>query len=425
MRHAIPIDDLGPAGPGMAAAVGSCVHCGFCLPTCPTYTTLGEEMDSPRGRILLMKEVLEGHLKVELARPHIDRCLGCLACETACPSGVRYGELITPFRAYALEHAPTPLRDRARRALLLGTLSHPQRFRLAVRLGVLARPLARLLPRALRQLVSLLPAPVARVRPAVGAAVVGPVRARVSLLRGCAQEVLAPQITQSALRVLRRNGIDAVVPDGQACCGALAMHQGALAAARRTARRNLAAFADAEAVLTTAAGCGSGMREYGALFAGEAAQAQAQALAGRVVDVSAFLAEIGLVDRPPSVGPVTVAYHDACHLAHAQGVRAAPRELLRAIDGVTLAEPAEWQLCCGSAGTYNADHPDTADRLGERKARNLIATGAQVVVSGNIGCINQLERHLRLLGSDIPVLHTIEALDRAYAGRALDAREGA
>lgn len=416
MRHEIDVDALGPHGPAMAGAVESCVHCGFCLPTCPTYVTMGEEMDSPRGRIFLMKEVLEGHVEVELALPYVDNCLGCQACETACPSGVEYGALLTPFRARAEAVRTRPPLERLQRALVLRTLPHPRRFRAAARAGRLARPLARVLPAPLSALLDLLPAgrlPAAAPLPAVIPAE-GERCARVALLAGCAQQVLAPDINWAALRVLARNGVETVIPPAQGCCGALALHTGAAEQAKPLARTNLKAFPDdVDAVITTAAGCGTGMREYGSLFAGAPEQEAARALADRVVDVSSFLAALGLREPPPALrAPLAVAYHDACHLAHAQGVRAAPRELLEAIGGVTLVEPAEWELCCGSAGTYNVEKPETAHALGARKATNLRATGAALVASGNIGCLTQLATHL---DGAPPVLHTLQVLDRAYA----------
>jgi glycolate oxidase iron-sulfur subunit len=241
-------------------------------------------------------------------------------------------------------------------------------------------------------------------------------RARVALLAGCAQQVLAPAINWATVRVLARNGVETVIPPRQGCCGALPLHTGAADHARRLARRNLAAFPDdVDAVITNAAGCGSGMREYGLVFAGEAEEAAARALAERTVDVAVFLAELGLREPPPALGaPLRVAYHDACHLAHAQRVRAQPRDLLRAIDGVELVEPSEWELCCGSAGTYNVEKPAVAASLGERKARNLAATGAELIATGNIGCMTQVQTHLRALGRELPVLHTLEVLDRAY-----------
>jgi glycolate oxidase iron-sulfur subunit len=405
MQHAVPVE-----GP-MADAIGSCVHCGFCLPSCPTYVTRGEEAYSPRGRIFLMKEVLEGKVDLEDALAPIDSCLGCQACVTACPSGVEYGELITAFRAHSEERRRRPLADRATRALAARTLPYPRRFRAAARLGRLTpkigplRPLLDLLPERLPRR-----RPLPAVFPAEGAR-----RARVALLAGCAQQVLEPEIGWATLRVLARNGVETVVPRGQGCCGALAMHGGRADQARKLARRNLAALPDdVDAVIANAAGCGSGMREYGLLFAGEDDEPRARALAERVVDVSAFLDELGLVEPPAPAKPLRVAYHDACHLAHAQRVREAPQRLLRAA-GHEVVVPDEWELCCGSAGTYNVEQPETAAELGRRKAANLRATGADVVAAGNIGCLTQIRLHLEL-----PVRHTIQILDRTYAG--VDAR---
>lgn len=417
MKHSIPPDSLGPRGVAMTGAIEACVHCGFCLPTCPTYVTMQEEMDSPRGRIFLMKEVLEGKLEAELALPYIDNCLGCQACVTACPSGVEYGDLLTAFRARAEETRPRTPVARAERALVHRTLPYPRRFRAAARLAGTARRARRLLPGSMAEMVNLVPERLPRAQPLPELHPAdGPRRARVALLAGCAQQVLAPQINWAALRVLARNGVETVIPGDQGCCGALAMHSGNARQAMDLARRNIDAFPeDVDAVLTTAAGCGSGMREYGLLFAGDPAEAHARALAGRVMDVTTFLAQLGLADAPPAPWHgVRLAYHDACHLAHAQRERSAPRALLNAIPGVELVEPDEWELCCGSAGTYNVEKPDVARRLGERKARNLIATGAQVIASGNIGCLTQLQAHLKVLGHNLPVVHTIEVLDRAY-----------
>ncbi len=419
MQHHIPVEELGPQGEDMARAVGACVHCGFCLPTCPTYATMGEEMDSPRGRIFLMKEVLEGELELELALPFIDNCLGCLACVTACPSGVEYGSLITPFRAYAEERRERPPMERAQRGVVLRTLPYPWRFRLAARMGRLGRPFARLMPDSLGAMLRLLPErlPKARPLPAVYPAE-GVRRARVALLAGCAQQVIEPDIGWATLRVLARHGVETVIPPGQGCCGALAMHTGMSERAKPLARRNLAAFpSDVDAIVTNAAGCGSGMREYGLLLKGEPEHEAAERFGDRVVDVTVFLQALGPAPgmRPSMARPTKVAYHDACHLAHAQGVRRAPRELLAAVDGLELVEPAEWELCCGSAGTYNVEKPETAARLGERKARNLLDTGAELIATGNIGCLTQVQTHLRGLGHDIPVLHTVQVLDRAHA----------
>jgi glycolate oxidase iron-sulfur subunit len=420
MQHEIQVERYGPGGERMAEVIESCVHCGFCLPTCPTYVTMAEEMDSPRGRIFLMKEVLEDRTPLEAALPYIDNCLGCQSCQTACPSGVQYGDLITLFRDHAEERRDREPIDRLQRAMVLGTLPYPQRFRLAVRTGRLFKPLADRLPAAIGAMLRLLPetlperSPLPTVFPAQGER-----RARVALVAGCAQQVLAPDINWATLRVLSRNGVETVIPPGQGCCGALAMHTGAARAAKPLARRNLIAFAAAgvDAVVTNAAGCGSGMKEYPLLFEGEPEQERARALADQVTDVAAFLDELGLRELPPPLTtPRPVAYHDACHLAHAQGVRSAPRRLLESVAGLRLVEPDEWELCCGSAGTYNIERPAVAAELGQRKAHNLIDTGAEMIATGNIGCMTQVQTHLQALGHDLPVLHTMQVLDRAFAG---------
>jgi len=416
MQHSISEEMAGPRAAEMIHAVEACVHCGFCLPTCPTYVVLGEEMNSPRGRIILMKEALEGTLKPEDTKPYIDCCLGCLACETSCPSGVPYGELLTPFRIWSEPKRSRSFMDRVRRRILLATVPHPGRFRLAAAAGRLTRPFRALMPAALRPMLDLAPDklppafPLPEVFPAIGVR-----RARVALVAGCAQQVLAPGINKATLRVLAANGVEVVIPRTQACCGALALHVGAEAEARSTARRNLAAFPeDVDAILTNASGCGSGVREYGLLFKGEPEEEKAKAFAGRAIDICAFLDRLGLVPPPPAGRRIKVAYHDACHLAHAQKERAAPRRLLRSVEGIELVEPAEWELCCGSAGTYNLEQPETAGALGRRKAENLIATGAELIATGNIGCLTQIEAHLRILGRPIPIVHTIEVLERAY-----------
>jgi glycolate oxidase iron-sulfur subunit len=416
MQHDIPQSDLGAYGAALCEAVQKCVHCGFCLPACPTYQLLGEEMDSPRGRIFLVKEVLEGRVPLEEAVPYIDRCLGCLGCVTACPSGVAYGELLTVFRSHAERRRRRSWSDRLLRWLLLSTLPYPSRFRWAIRAGRWFRGAASWLPRPLRPLLGMLPErlPVGerlpeRIEPQ------GRRRARVALLVGCAQQVLAPQISAAAARILARNGVEVIVPRGQVCCGALAAHSGMLDAAKTLARVNLAAFAsDVDAVITTAAGCGSGMREYGLWLRGDRQQSEAEALAKRVRDVSEFLDELGLVEMPPPLPrPVRLAYHDACHLAHAQRVREAPRRLLRSIPNVTLLEIPDGEFCCGSAGTYNLEHPELAEQFGRAKAAAIRQTQAEAVVTGNIGCMVQLARYLSD-PSPLPVVHTACVLDAAY-----------
>jgi glycolate oxidase iron-sulfur subunit len=419
MLHTIKKDTHGALGGAMTHAVETCVHCGFCLAACPTYQVFGEEMDSPRGRIVLMKEVLEGTLSAAAAQPHIDRCLGCLACEPACPSGVPYRDLISPYRAMveSTGSVAQPLTARFRRWVAARTIPYPARMRTALAGARFARLVSPLVPKALRPMLALAPAsvPAAVVLPAVNPAR-GERRARVALLAGCAQQVLDPDINVATIDVLTRNGVEVIVPAEQGCCGGLAWHTGDLAAAQEFARRNLAAFpADVDAIITNAAGCGSAMHEYHLILRGTPDEARAEALRQRVVDVSVFLVRLGLREPPRGTGPQRIAYHDACHLANAQGVRAEPRTLLRAIPGVELCELADAHLCCGSAGTYNLDQPETAARLGEQKARAVLATKAAVVATGNIGCLTQLRVHLKKAGTPVRVRHTIQVLRDAYA----------
>jgi glycolate oxidase iron-sulfur subunit len=420
MQHKIKPDEHGPLGAPMAHAVQACVHCGFCLAACPTYHELGQEMDTPRGRIVLMKQVLEGDLPWTAAQPHVDRCLGCLACEPACPSGVEYRDLISPFRALARPHFKRTAGERLRGWLAAQTIPFPARFRLALRAARAGRWLRPLMPRALRPMLDLAPAQVppagawAPVTPALGGR-----RSRVALLTGCAQQVLDPDINTATIDVLTRNGIEVVVPVAQGCCGGLAWHTGDLRAAQAFARQNLDAFpGDVDAVVTNAAGCGSAMQEYHLILRGTADEARADAFRRRVVDVSVYLARLGLREPVPESGRgLRVAYHDACHLANAQNVRREPRDLLRAIPGVELCEIADAHLCCGSAGTYNLDQPGIAASLGAQKARAVRATSADVVASGNIGCLTQLRAHLEKPGSRLRVRHTLQVLRDAYQGR--------
>jgi glycolate oxidase iron-sulfur subunit len=418
MQHTIPVEKLGTSGLLMADAVEKCVHCGFCLPTCPTYTVLNEEMDSPRGRIILMKSVLEEDVDLEEALPYLDRCLGCLACVTACPSGVPYGEMITPFKAYAQERRQRSVVDRTTRRLALETLPYPDRFRASALGGRLAKPLRGLLPEQMSAMLALLPEslPKAQPLPPVFPAQ-GERRARVALLAGCVQQVLAPEINWATLRVLAQNGVEVVIPQEQGCCGALALHTGETELARAQALNNINTFPkEVDAIVTNAAGCGSGMNEYPLLFRGTEWESSGVDFSIRVQDISTFLDELGILDIPPLPEPTELAYHDACHLAHAQGIKNPPRRLLERIPGLKLIPLAEEDLCCGSAGTYNFEQPETAHALGERKVKNILDSGAEAVATGNIGCLVQLRSHLAVLNQHLPVWHTIEVLDRAYRG---------
>jgi glycolate oxidase iron-sulfur subunit len=397
----------------MARAVESCVHCGFCLAACPTYKVLGEEMDSPRGRIVLMKEVLEGNLAQDEALPYIDRCLGCEACVPACPSGVAYGDLLIPFRALTEEQRQHESIDRVSRLLVLQTLPFPWTFRTATTMGKLAKPVKSLLPGKLSSMLDLLPPslpksePLPELYPAKGE-----VRARVALVAGCVQQVLAPEINWATLRVLAENGVETIIPKHQNCCGSLSMHTGAAEQAKALARHNLKIFpTDVDAVITNAAGCGSGMKEYNLLFKGETEEETAQVFVKKVKDVSVFLDELGLKPPPALPQPLRLAYHDACHLAHAQGVKAAPRRLLTSIPNITLLEVPEGDICCGSAGTYNLEQPQIAQELGQRKVQNILSSDADAVATGNIGCMTQIQSHLV---QPLPIYHTVEVLDQAY-----------
>jgi glycolate oxidase iron-sulfur subunit len=413
MLHAIPTDKFGPLGEPMAKAVSACVHCGFCLAACPTYRELGQEMDTPRGRIVLMKEVLEGTMSFEAAQPHVDRCLGCLACEPACPSGVPYRDLISPFRALAKSKFKRNIAERLRRFVTAQTIPYPKRFRLAMRLGSFAKAV---LPKRWQSMLELVPetVPAAQTWNEICPAK-GEKRGRVALLIGCAQQVLDPDINTATIEVLTRNGVEVVIPRSQGCCGGLAWHTGDLEAARAFARKNLDAFpADVDAILTNAAGCGSAMHEYHLVLRGTTDETRAESFRHRVMDVSVYLKKLGL-SEPLRETPLKAAYHDACHLANAQNVRRQPRDLLKSIPGLKLLEITDAHLCCGSAGSYNMDQPEIASSLGEQKAKAVIATGAEVVVSGNIGCLTQMQMHLKKLGSGIEVKHTMQILRDAHS----------
>ncbi|MDG2123475.1 MAG: heterodisulfide reductase-related iron-sulfur binding cluster [Verrucomicrobiales bacterium] len=409
----------GAMEPAMREAIRTCVHCGFCLAACPTYRELGEEMDSPRGRIVLMEKVLDGELEPQAAQPYIDRCLGCLACEPACPSGVEYRHLISPYRAAVEVRSERSLAETVRRRLVGLTVPFPGRFRAGMTLASMAKPLRAILPLTLRGMVDLAPKRVPEaveldeVNPAVGEP-----RMRVAMLAGCAQQVLAPAINQATIEVLTRNGVEVIVPKEQGCCGSLGWHVGDLEGARAMARRNVGAFAGGfDAVVTNAAGCGSGMAEYGLMLKGTADEKGGESLAAMVVDVSVVLGRLGQLAGFPDDGvKLRVAYQDACHLSHGQGVTLEPRELLRAVPGVELLELRDASQCCGSAGSYNLDQPEIAAELGRNKAEAIVETGCDVVVTGNIGCYVQVQSHLERLGSRVRVLHTMELVAAAYRG---------
>lgn len=413
------------ADPETAAAeavIRKCVHCGFCLATCPTYTLLGDELDSPRGRIYLMKDMLENERAptAQVVR-HVDRCLSCLACMTTCPSGVEYRRLVDHARAYIEARYRRPLADRLVRGLLAWVLPHPARFRAAAALGRLARPLAPLFRGPLAPLGAMLKlAPAARpaaTAPGPGtAAATGPRRGRVILMKGCVEAEIAPQIRAAAVRLLTRAGYDVEILAREGCCGALVHHMGREDEGLAFARRNVAAWAPAvargeiAAIVATASGCGSMVKDYGHLLrhdpdlAGPAAQVAALAR-----DLSELMAEAA----PPPAGTapaLTVAYQSPCSLQHGQRLRREPRAALEAA-GFTVREPAEAHLCCGSAGVYNILQPEISARLRARKVANLAALKPDVVATSNIGCLTQIAAE-----AEVPVVHIAELLDWASGG---------
>jgi glycolate oxidase iron-sulfur subunit len=408
-----------------------CVHCGLCHSACPTYVELGTEADSPRGRIHLMRALQDGTLVVDAAAVHhLDLCLGCRGCETACPSGVHYGALIEAARPWIEARYRRPAAVRLRRALALAILPHRRRLqlflaplRLLERIGALAwaRALLRLLPPRWRYRASLLPDPLpASASVAAETPPRGAERARVQLLVGCVMPELFGETTRNTVEVLTRNGCRVVAPPGQACCGALSLHAGDRATAERLARVNIDAFEPASApgpgpLAVNAAGCGAMMKEYGALLAADPVYAERAArLAARVEDATELLVRLPLI-APRAAGPLRrVAYHDPCHLAHAQGVRQPPRALLASIPGVTLVTMVDEDLCCGSAGHYNVMQPDVAERLVARKVEAMRASDADVIATANAGCALQLEAGLRAAGSTLRVRHVLDLLADAY-----------
>ena len=403
----------------------NCVHCGFCTATCPTYVLLGNELDSPRGRIYLIKDMLEaGRPADREIVTHIDRCLSCLACMTTCPSGVHYMHLVDHARAHIEKTFRRRLPDRLVRALLAFVLPHPGRFRAALKLARFGRPFAGLFERtALKPLAAMLrlapktvpPASPAS-RPGVHAAS-GPRRGRVALLTGCAQSVLDPAINEATISLLNRLGVEVAVPEGEGCCGALVHHMGREHAALEAARRNVDAWmrvADndgLDAIVITASGCGTTIKDYGFMLRLDPAYAEKAARVSALAkDVTEYLAALELPE-PQNRPGLTVAYHSACSMQHGQKISLQPRELLSRA-GFNVREPREGHLCCGSAGTYNMLQPEISARLRDRKVKNIEATGAALVATGNIGCITQIASAARM-----PVVHTVQLLDWAYGGR--------
>ncbi|MEW5726576.1 MAG: glycolate oxidase subunit GlcF [Pseudomonadota bacterium] len=396
-----------------------CVHCGFCTATCPTYVLLGDENDSPRGRIYLIKDMLEGDKpaspKVAL---HIDRCLSCLSCMTTCPSGVHYMHLVDHARERVAESHPRPADERWLRRILATVLPDPRLFRLSLWGARLGRPFMGLMPSALKKLMLQTPARLPTdppLKPGVYPAQ-GRRRSRVALLAGCVQQVLGTDINAATVRLLNRLGVEVVVSGEAGCCGALVHHMGDRARAEAMVKANVAAWdklGDLDAVVINASGCGTMVKDYGFLLRGDPEWAERAArIAALTKDVTEFLASLAFrVDSPPAeVSGTVVAYHSACSLQHGQRVREEPKALLRAA-GFTVKEPAEGHLCCGSAGTYSITQPEISRQLRDRKAANLEATRATVVAAGNIGCIE----HIRG-GTALPIVHTVQLLDWASGG---------
>ena len=439
MTDAVAPDTAGPdaAGPAPRAhldLLGDCVHCGFCLPACPTYQLWGEEMDSPRGRIHLMLGLAEGDALDAARVGHFDACLGCMACVTACPSGVRYDRLIEDTRAQVERRHPRGLRDRALRAAIFALFPYPKRLRLlrgplrAYQATGLQRLVGRtgLLDRlapTLATLDSLAPRLAGVARPPRRVPAHGPRRAVVGMLTGCVQAAFFPDVNAATIRVLAAEGCDVLIPPEQGCCGALSVHNGRAEQARGFARKLIDVFerTGMDFFVVNAAGCGSSLKEYDVLLAGDPAYAErAKIFTAKVRDLSELLVELGPVaERHPLLA--TVAYHDACHLAHAQGVRDQPRALLRGIPGLELREIADPEICCGSAGVWNVLNPGPAAELGDRKARDVLATGAELLVTANPGCLMQVAAAVRHRGGRIALAHTARVLDASI--RRLSVRE--
>jgi glycolate oxidase iron-sulfur subunit len=402
----------------------TCVHCGFCTATCPTFVLLGDELDSPRGRIYLIKDMLEsGRPASEEVVRHVDRCLSCLSCMTTCPSGVNYMHLVDHARHYIEDTYRRPWHERWLRAALARILPYPNRMRGALMAASLARPFAGLIPgqgvlaARLRALFRLAPRTIpsrsALDGPRVHAAQ-GERKGRVALLAGCAQQVLDPEINDATIRLLTRLGIEVVVAEGAGCCGALTHHMGHHDAAMASAAANIHAWtreiggAGLDAIIINTSGCGTTVKDYAHLFRTTPLAAQAAAVAGLAMDIAEYLARIGYAPTRDAPG-LTVAYHSACSLQHGQKVTVQPKELLKKA-GFRVVEPAEPHLCCGSAGTYNMLQPEISTRLRERKLANLKATGPDLIAAGNIGCLTQLA------GDALPAIHTVQLLDWMAGG---------
>ncbi|QND51974.1 glycolate oxidase subunit GlcF [Phyllobacterium sp. 628] len=402
-----------------------CVHCGFCTATCPTYVTLGNELDSPRGRIYLIKDMLEnGRPADEQIVKHVDRCLSCLACMTTCPSGVNYMHLVDHARAHIEKTYKRPLMNRLSRALLAFVLPHPSRLRLSLNAAKLGRPFLPLFNSvsALKPIAAMLalapksvPAKSHFAEPGLHPATKTR-RGRVAILTGCAQPVLKPGINEATIRLLTRLGIEVVVPKGEGCCGSLVHHMGREDAALDDARRNVDVWTrelqngGLDAIVITASGCGTTIKDYGYMLRLDPAYSEkASVVSGLAKDITEYLTTLDL-PAPQQPSGLVVAYHSACSMQHGQKLTHQPKDLLKAA-GFTVKDPAEGHLCCGSAGTYNIMQPEIAKTLRDRKVKNIEATGASIIATGNIGCITQIASAAKM-----PIVHTVELLDWVYGG---------
>jgi glycolate oxidase iron-sulfur subunit len=433
----VPFDSQHPPDPKL---IDSCVHCGFCLSTCPSYRVIGKETDSPRGRIYLMDEINEGRATVSTATvQHFDSCLGCLACVTTCPSGVQYDQLIAAMRPQIERNYSRSTAEKILRNLIFSIFPYPKRLRLLLRpllfyqkVGLQdwfrKQPLLnKILPKNLAAMESILPPlspkgfrdDLPEIIPAQGEK-----RYRVGMLLGCVQRVFLPNVNEATVRVLAANGCEVVIPKSQGCCAALSHHQGQEEQAKQLAREMIDRFEGTgiEYIVINASGCGHTMKEYGRLLADDSVYSdRAQAFAAKVRDVQEFLDQVGLTATlsPLQEEPLTVAYQDACHMIHGQKIQSQPRRVLRQIPGLKIKESIDAALCCGSAGVYNIFQPEVADELGKQKVDNLTNTGAQIIASANVGCTLQLNKHLQLQHKSVPVFHPMQLLDYSIRGEKL------
>ena len=425
-----------PNHPPDPTLIDSCVHCGFCLATCPSYRVIGKETDSPRGRIYLMDGVNEGEIPLSPATvQHFDSCLGCLACVTTCPSEVQYDKLIAATRLQIERNHSRPLPEKLLRQLIFSVFPYPNRMRVLLRpLGLYQKSGLQKLVRSLGFLKQISPqiAAMESVLPKISAeafqdtipaliSAQGQKRYRVGMILGCVQRLFNPAVNDATVRVLTANGCEIVVPQIQGCCGALSHHQGQEEQTKTFARQMIDAFADSnvDAILVNASGCGHTLKEYAHILQDDPDyHEKAQEFVSKVKDVQEFLAAVGLTAKlsPLQDKPLVMVYQDACHMLHGQKISIQPRQLLKQIPGVQLREPIDAALCCGSAGVYNILHPDVAEELGRQKVENLTNTGAQLIASANIGCFVQISKHLQLQGKTVPVLHPMQLLDYAIRG---------